>query len=121
MVNEHNRKYIGADIKDKNEIYRSLLEKWFVFSLIWSFGGAVDEQGRRVIDYSMRDIDAIFPTANTVYDYYINNEKNEWVSWEEKISNALWKPPQNTPYHKMLVPTVDTVRNRFVLNCLIEN
>lgn len=109
------------DVKEKNEIYRSLLEKWFVFSLIWSFGGAVDEQGRRVFDYSLRDIDAIFPTANTVYDYYINNEKNEWVGWEDKISTALWKPPQNTPYHKMLVPTVDTVRNRYVLNCLLEN
>lgn len=41
LINE--KAYIGVDIKEKNEIYRSLLEKWFVFSLIWSFGASVDE------------------------------------------------------------------------------
>ena len=70
--------YIGTEIKEKNEIYRSLLEKWFVFSMIWSFGGSVNEQGRKIFDYNMRDIDSMFPHANTIYDYYINNEKNEW-------------------------------------------
>lgn len=76
MVNEKN--YIGIDIKEKNEIYRSLLEKWFVFSVIWSFGAAVDEHGRKIMDYHMRDIDSMFPHANTIYDYFIVNDKNEW-------------------------------------------
>jgi len=69
MITE--KAYIGYEIKEKNEIYRSLLEKWFVFSLIWSFGGSVNEHGRKIIDYHMRDIDSMFPHANTVYDYFI--------------------------------------------------
>lgn len=113
LLNE--KAYIGVDIKEKNEIYRSLLEKWFVFSLIWTFGATVDEQGRKIIDYNMRDIDSMFPHSNTVYDYYITNDKNEWLQWEDKINASVWKPAHNMPYHKMLVPTVDSARNRFIL------
>jgi dynein heavy chain len=29
----------------KNELYYALLEKWFTFALIWSFGATVDEEG----------------------------------------------------------------------------
>lgn len=32
-----------------------------------------------MLDYSMRDIDSMFPHSNTVYDYYITNDKNEWL------------------------------------------
>lgn len=61
----------------------------------------------------------MFPSNLTVYDYYINNEKNEWAGWEEKINATIWKPPPNCPFHKMLVPTVDSARNRFILmNCV---
>jgi len=113
MITE--KAYIGYDVKEKHEIYRSLLEKWFVFSLIWSFGGSVNENGRKYIDYNMRDIDSMFPHADTVYDYFINNEKNEWNKWEDRINASVWKPSANTPFHKMLVPTVDSARNRFLI------
>lgn len=46
----------------------------------------------------MRDIESMFPHANMIYDYYINNEKNEWASWEEKIGTA-WKPPKDCAFH----------------------
>lgn len=63
----------------------------------------------------MRDIESIFPSSNTVYDYYINVDKNEWSSWEEKINANAWKPALGIPYHKMLVPTVDSARSRFII------
>ena len=66
------------DLENRVNNFRSLLEKWFVFSLIWSFGGSVNEAGRKLVDYHMRDIDSMFPHADTVYDYAILNEKNEW-------------------------------------------
>ena len=69
--------YISLEIQEKNEIFWALLEKWWCFALIWSFGGTVNEDGRKIIDYFIRDIESMFPHANTVYDYFINNEKNE--------------------------------------------
>lgn len=82
---------IGFEHQNKDEIYWALLEKWFTFSLIWSFGATVDETGRKLIDYSIRDIESMFPAANTVFDYCINNDKNEWSSWEEKVNSTIWK------------------------------
>jgi len=82
--------------------------------LIWSFGASVNEEGRNIFDYYMRDIESMFPHNNTVYDYYINTEKMEWGLWEEKIG-AIYKPPAGIPFHKMFVPTADTTRNRYVI------
>ena len=53
-------------------------EKWFVFSMIWSIGATVDEASRRELDIVIRDIEPMFPTTNTVFDYYIDTKKSDW-------------------------------------------
>jgi hypothetical protein len=68
----------------------------------------------------MRDIESLFPHSNSVYDYYINNEKNEYMNWEEKINSIVWKPAPGTAYHKLLVPTIDSARNKFVIERLLK-
>lgn len=69
----------------------------------------------------MRDIDLIFPSQNSVYDYFVNSDKNEWASWDEKLGTGAWKPEANSPYHKMLVPTTDQVRNKNIITRLLIN
>jgi dynein heavy chain, axonemal len=95
----------------KDEIYWNLLEKWFTFGLIWSIGASVTEEGRHVFDVNMREIESMFPHVGSIYDYLVSSEKNEWISWEERLG-AAWRPLPNTPYHAMFVPTSDTARNR---------
>jgi len=103
----------------KDEVYYTMLEKWFAFSLIWSVGASVNEEGRNLFDSQMRDIESMFPNSLTVYDYFINTEKLEWGLWDEKIGVA-WKPPANQQFHKMFVPTADTARNRFVIQAYMR-
>lgn len=93
------------------------IEKWFVFCLIWSIGATVDEQSRRFIDIVMRDIEPMFPHSNTVYEYFVNTEKKEWDSWEQRINQIK---PINKEFHEIIVPTVDTVRNRFLVEKLLN-
>ena len=52
------------------------LEKWFVFCVIWSIGGAVDESGRKLIDKRLRDIDSHFLPSRSIYDYFIDPKTN---------------------------------------------
>jgi dynein heavy chain len=66
----------------------------------------------------MRDIEAMFPHTNTVFEYYINLEKKDWAPWEEKLTSSL--KPKGKEFHEIMVPTVDTVRNRFVCEKLID-
>ena len=58
--------------EESREDILNYIEKWFVFSLIWSVGATVNEQSRKEIDNIMRDIEAMFPHTNTVFEYYIN-------------------------------------------------
>lgn len=61
----------------------------------------------------------MFPSSATVYDYYINNEKNEWELWDLKLGLGVWKPSSDLSFHKMFVPTIDTTRNRIIImTCL---
>jgi dynein heavy chain len=58
--------------EESREDFLAYIEKWFVFSLIWSVCATVDETSRKDIDNVMRDIEAMFPHTNTVFEYYIN-------------------------------------------------
>lgn len=89
--------------------------------MIWSFGGTLDEIGRKTFDSVMRDIESIFPGNFTVFDYYINPDKSEWQSWDEKVNNTVWKPPATASYHSLLVPTVDSARTKYILQACVAN
>ena len=67
------------------EDFFAYAEKWFVFSMIWSIGATVDEQSRRELDIVIRDIEPMFPTTKTVFDYFIDLQKCDWKSWNEPI------------------------------------
>lgn len=107
------------NLQNKGDTYWSALEKWFIFCFIWSFGGPLNEIGRKTFDSVLRDIESIFPGNYTVFDYYINPDKNEWQSWEEKVNNLNWKPPSNATYHSLVVPTVDSQRTKYVLQTCV--
>jgi len=106
--------------EDQNsEDYKLYVEKWFVFCLIWSIGATVEDSSRKNIDYILRDIESMFPHSNTVYEHFINTEKKEWAPWEEKLSSSY--KPVGKEFHEINVPTVDTVRNRYVVQNLLDN
>lgn len=93
------------------------IEKWFVFCIIWSIGATVDEASRREIDNILRDIEPMFPHSNTVYEHHIDLQKKDWVSWESTISQYK---PIGKEFHEIIVPTVDTVRNRYITKAILN-
>jgi len=100
--------------EESREDYLIYVEKWFIFSMIWSVGATVDEQSRREIDNIMRDTDAQFPNQDTVYEFYVNPDKKNWDEWSGKIASTL-KGSQGKQFHEIMVDTVDTARNRAVV------
>jgi dynein heavy chain len=102
------------------EGYWALAEKFFTFSVIWSVCAAADEKGRINFDSCLRDIENQFPPMNTVYDFYVDTKTKDWKPWDEKVQHG-WKAPRGTPFFKMIVPTVDTVRNAAILQVMVDN
>eukprot|EP01105_Mastigella_eilhardi_P001895 TRINITY_DN122_c1_g4_i2.p1 TRINITY_DN122_c1_g4~~TRINITY_DN122_c1_g4_i2.p1 ORF type:complete len:4382 (+),score=1298.66 TRINITY_DN122_c1_g4_i2:875-14020(+) len=102
------------------DFYHRMIELWFLFSLIWSVGASVTEESRKRVDMFLREIEGQFPRKDTVYEYFVDPVKKGWALWEEKLTSG-WRPPTDVPFHKILVPTVDTLRNSFLLTTLIKS
>lgn len=100
-----------------------LLEKVFVFCIIWTVGSNFNQQGKTIFDNTLRDIESILPFSQTIFDYFISLEKGKFILWEEKLSIQphQWKPPHDVNSSDFLVETVDTARIRFIVNTLLED
>ena len=102
------------------EDFYAYTEKWFVFSMIWSIGATIDEASRRELDIVIRDIEPMFPTTNTVFDYYINTKKNDWAPWDEMLKAGQAQLLQGREFHDIYIQTIDWARNRFVSQALLN-
>ncbi|CAH8605754.1 unnamed protein product [Dicrocoelium dendriticum] len=96
-----------------------LLEMTFQFCMIWSICCTVDEEGRKKVDAYIRELEGSFPNKDSVYEYFVDPKGRSWSHWEEKLRTG-WKYVQNEPFHKILVPTVDTVRYQFLAEAMIQ-
>nr|XP_060635826.1 dynein axonemal heavy chain 2 [Anolis sagrei ordinatus] len=103
-----------------SENYTTVVEMYFIFSMIWSLCAAVDEEGRKKIDIFLREIEGSFPNKDTVYEYYVDPKRKQWSSFEDKLPK-MWRYPANAPFYKIIVPTVDTMRYNYLVNALISN
>ncbi|XP_039087571.1 dynein heavy chain 2, axonemal [Hyaena hyaena] len=101
-----------------SENYVTMVELTFVFSMIWSVCASVDEEGRKKIDSYLREIEGSFPNKDTVYEYFVDPKMRSWTSFEEKLPKS-WRYPPNSPFYKIMVPTVDTVRYNYLVSALV--
>lgn len=68
----------------------------------------------------MREMDTRYPAAATVFDYFVDPKSRNWVPWDSKLPSAF-KPSLDTPFFKILVPTIDTVRSKFLMGGLVAS
>ena len=99
--------------------FPNYLEKWFYFCAVWSIGGAVTESSRRKFNDCLREIEPLCPTLGTAYDYFVDPSGREFKPWTDRLPSK-WVPPDNTPFSNIIVPTVDTERNTFVVSHLLK-
>ncbi|KAH6590256.1 hypothetical protein BASA50_009516 [Batrachochytrium salamandrivorans] len=102
---------------DEPETYSRMLELWFLFSVIWAIGGSLTDNSRKKFDSFIREIEGQFPSKDTVFEYYVDKQTKGWVHWEDKLPSG-WRYAPNTAYYKIFVPTIDTVRNEFIIRSL---
>ena len=119
------------------------VDSMMLFSLVWSLGGTTNNAGRERFDKFLRelcaqpeklsvdlgpgvnvikpgfDLSLPIPEENTVYDYVFDRLQDKWVPWMDTI---VAEPPKvETPFHELIIQTVDTVRYSYVLDVLIKS
>eukprot|EP00794_Sanderia_malayensis_P010712 gene10712-11859_t len=105
--------------KQDPDNYARMIELWFLFCLIWSVCAAADEEGRKKIDNYLRELEGQFPAKDTVYEYYVDVKQKNWALWEDKLRSG-WRYLPSTPFYKIMVPTVDTIRYNFLVSNLVK-
>ncbi|XP_012153483.1 dynein heavy chain 2, axonemal kl-2 [Megachile rotundata] len=110
----------GVEFVGDRDVFNSICKLWFFFCMLWSLCGSVNEEGRFRVDGYMREIEGSYPLRDTVYEYFVDSRLRTFVSWEEKLPQ-VWKIQPGTPFYKIIVPTVDTVRYEFIVNSLLRN
>jgi dynein heavy chain len=103
-----------------------LVEGCFVFALIWSLGATTDSAGREIFSALLRTefrakgnrkLLRPLPTGGQVYDYQFNVRTCKWVKW----AKAVPKIDDKAEFERIVIPTVESTRNSFVLSTLVAN
>lgn len=110
----------------------AVLECYFLMALYWSLGAALIEDSRTKFDAYMKKLSGLPEKPGeaavagpgeipvhypTLYEYYFDPEEHKWVPWSAKVPDYEHQP--GTKFNEILVPTVDTVRNTWVLQLMV--
>lgn len=98
----------------------------FLFSMIWSICNTVDQSSRAVLEQFVRlrinDLGLecyMPPTDGSMYDYFYGTSEHHWMLWMEKLPQ--YTPKMDGKLGTILVPTLETVSNGFILDKLLKN
>ncbi|KUF96061.1 valine--tRNA ligase [Phytophthora nicotianae] len=120
-INEYNEGH--SDFPMTIEQIARFVPKWFVFSVLWGFGGSMDSSNRMILcDFVVQTLEnrLVFPVSassspdNSLLEYEVNIDDGEWRQWLRSI------PQLDLESHQVLstdvvVTTVDTIRHVEVL------
>ena len=117
---------------DKTIYEDDVIECAFMQSLYFSFGATLLDDNRIRFDVFMKKLNPMMSvqdspekpantsqcptTKSTLYEYYFDIERKEWIAWDWMIPDYIHNPMEK--FSDILVPTVDTLRTEWILNLM---
>ena len=104
------------------EKLNTVLHSQIIFACIWSFGASTDAKGREKFDSFIRqqvplhNMKCQLPSKGSVYDYCFNHTLG-WKLWMMTVPEYKMDP--RTPFSKIIVPTTDTVRTKYIMDLIV--
>ncbi|EAY21612.1 Dynein heavy chain family protein [Trichomonas vaginalis G3] len=108
-----------------NDMLKAVMERAFLFCCVWAFGGIVSQESRPIFDNFFRDLctnnqsNCVFPQKDTVFDYYADFGRMDWVPWVDGTTNI--NLTQNLPIEKQFYPTNQNAAPLFFSRLLLSN
>jgi len=123
------------------------IEGCFFFAVIWSVGACVDGEGRKKFDTYLRSLQTAevytteeytdfkiknpdyvpdcnrkssipIPSEGLVYDYIFDAKTAKWVNWLD--GQPTFKIAKEATFNSIVVPTIDTIRNEWLIEKLLR-
>ena len=108
----------------------SVLEAHFLAAVYWSLGAALIEESRTKFDAYMKKLSGLSEVSGvagagelpsqypTLYEYYFDPDDHKWTPWSDKVPE--YEHHAEMKFNEILVPTVDTVRNTWLLKLMVD-
>ena len=111
----------------------AVLECHFLTALYWSLGAGLVEDSRIRFDTHVKKLSGLSNVPGegavagpgeipvhypTLFEYHFDRELHKWVPWADKVPE--YEHTVGIKYHEILVPTVDTVRNTWLLELMVK-
>ena len=105
----------------------------FIFSLVWSFGTFLVEDSRPIFDSFLKELmekdesTCPFPQDDTVFDYFIDFDRNEWSYWVdgelgiENMPREEMDQMRTRAIESSFIPTNESAAILFISRLLIEH
>jgi len=92
---------------------------FYLFAAMWAVGGSIGGQDD---DRDLRDFNNLwranakikYPEGGLCLDYFFDPVKLSWVHWNVRVQ--AYEAPEEILFSKLYVPTVQTVRLKYLLN-----
>jgi dynein heavy chain len=120
----------GLLTKNNMEVNETSMERVFIFSCMWAFGGSLSEESKKTFANFFKGISKVvkYPaatnqgqdgqsTALNVFDFSFDFASGEVEPWFDKVSKYT---SSSTEMGVMIVPTVDTVRLSYLMEKLVK-
>jgi len=88
---------------------------------MWSFGAVLSEDGKAKFSNALKsNIKTIkFPDSkDQCFQFHFDILKGQWVNWSTSVSNYRYE--ESELFESIVVPTTETVKNKFLLDLHIE-
>ncbi|XP_078698147.1 dynein axonemal heavy chain 5-like [Branchiostoma floridae x Branchiostoma belcheri] len=103
-----------------------MLERIFVFTLMWSLGSLLELDDREKLEQFIVDNGGglNLPPVDkgkqeTIFEYVVKDD-GEWEHWSNRVEEYIY-PKDSTPeYQSILVPNVDNVRSDFLMDTIMK-
>lgn len=106
-----------------------VLERIFLFCLMWAFGGALTSEKQVTTDF--RKVFSIFfkslaksvkfPDIGQVFDFFIDPATGEVIPWQRKLESTSEKLPTSSMNYNLLVTTTDSIRLTHLMDTMVRS
>jgi len=108
------------------DILESKLGSIFFFALTWSFGCTGSQADRKSFDVYLRKAmpEVEVPSekdgeTRSVFDFEYRIAENKFFLWSDRF--AGFEVDSKLQYHEVMVPTLDSTRNQFIIKLLLNS
>jgi dynein heavy chain len=97
------------------EAVKIIYEGFFIFGMIWSFGGPLVDSKIRFNGLLRGMAGRVkFPDGFQVYDYFFSVVQGQWSLWSESVKP--YDPNFEGLFANLVVPSAETTRQKFLIN-----